>query len=210
MRIPRRSPLINCMLTCLALSVAVSIAAGGDEASAIPIEVQQAIRSRVDSGRNVGVVIGVVTAQGTSFYSYGAMTAGGDRPVDETTLFEIGSVGKPFTALLLADAVERGDLSLDDAIDGDLPSAVVPPSGSGRSVRYQELATHTSGLPPVPENLDPDDWDNPYADYTVDQLYDAISGYELTSLGSYGYSNLGFGLLGHLLELRYGAPTKTL
>ena len=210
MRTARRLTIRFHVLTCVVLSIALAIAAWADEPNAIPSDVQEAIRSRVDSGRNVGIVVGVITAQGTYFYSCGTMTTGGDRAVDETTLFEIGSAAKPFTALLLADAVERGDLSLDDTIDADLPSSVVPPSSSGRSIRYQELATHTSGLPPIPENLDPADWNNPYADYTVDRLYEAISGYELQSLGVYGYSNLGFGLLGHLLELRYGASYEEL
>jgi len=187
-----------------------AVAAWASEPSAVPLEVQEAIRSRVDSGRNIGIVIGVVTAQGTSFYSYGTMSAEGGEPVDETTLFEIGSVAKPFTALLPADAVELGDLSLDDPIDGDLPASVVPPSSGSRSIRYRDLAAHTSGLPPIPGNLDPADWGNPYADYTVDQLYEAVSGYALANLGTYEYSNLGFGLLGHLFEMRYGASYEDL
>jgi len=210
MRSILRLPIPIHMLACLALPIALSISVRAEGPSAIPLDVQEAIRARVDSGRNVGIVVGVVTVQGASFFSYGTMSAGEGLPVDETTLFEIGSVAKPFTALLLADAVERGDLSLDDAIDGDLPSSVVPPSRGGRSIRYRDLATHTSGLPSIPENLDPADWNNPYADYTVDQLYEAISGFELTTLGTYEYSNLAFGLLGHLLELRYGVAYEDL
>jgi len=198
------------ILLCIALSVSVSLVAWADDPSPVPGDVQESIRARVDLGLNAGIVIGVVTPQRTTFYAYGAMTVGGDAPVDEYTLFEIGSIGKTFTALLLADAVERGDLALDDMIDADLPSSVVPPSQRGRSIRYRDLATHTSGLPPIPENLDPADWNNPYADYTVDQLYQAISGFALTTLGTYEYSNLAFGLLGHLLELRYGTSYEDL
>jgi len=189
----------------------ISVPATGDgPPSAIPADVVEAIDARVGTGLNVGIVLGVVTADGTSFYACGTTTRDGDTPVDENTLFEIGSVAKPITALLLAEAVERGDLSLEGAIDDDLPPSVAPPSQAGVSIRYRHLATHTSGLPPIPENLDPADWSNPYADYTVAQLYAAISGFELTSLGQYAYSNLGFGLLGHLLELRYGAPYEDL
>jgi D-alanyl-D-alanine-carboxypeptidase/D-alanyl-D-alanine-endopeptidase len=210
MRTARCLPILFRVVACLVLSIAVTSAAWADESGAIPSDVQEAIRARVDSGQNVGIVIGVVTPNGTSFYSCGTMTADGNVPVDETTLFEIGSAAKPLTGLLLADAVERGDLSLDDVIDADLPSTVVPPSQRGRSIRYRDLATHTSGLPSIPENLDPADWNNPYADYTVDQLYEAISGFVLTTLGTYEYSNLAFGLLGHLLELRYGASYEDL
>jgi CubicO group peptidase (beta-lactamase class C family) len=204
----RRSVLVG-LLGGLALLTAFE-GRGAEVSEAIPAEIVEAIRSRVDTGRNVGIVLGVVTPEGMSFYGYGTTTLDGNVPVDEMTLFEIGSAAKPITALLLADAVERGDLSLEDAIDDDLPPFIVPPSQSGSPIRYRHLATHTSGLPPIPENLDPTDWNNPYADYTLDQLYDAISGFELNGLGRYAYSNLGYGLLGHLLELRYAASYEDL
>ena len=205
----RRSILVG-LLGCLG-ALLIGMGAGWAQAAdAVPSDVQEAVRARVDSGRNAGIVIGVVTAEGSNFFSYGTMTADGGAPVDETTLFEIGSVAKPITALLLADAVERGDLRLDDTIDDDLPDGVVPPTQGRYSIKYKHLATHTSGLPPIPENLDPADWNNPYADYAFDQLYEAISGFELTGLGAYAYSNLAFGLLGHLLELRYGASYEDL
>ena len=210
MRDVHRLVAVSCALVCTGLCLISSPAARASELGAIPQDVKEAVRARVDAGRNVGIVIGVVTDQGTSFYAYGARSVAGGAAVDETTLFEIGSVGKLFTALLLADAVERGDVSLEDPIDNDLPPQVVPPSQAGRPIRYQDLATHTSGLPAIPENLDPADWDNPYADYTVEKLYEAISNRQLTTLGAYAYSNLGFGLLGHLLELRYGASYEEL
>ena len=199
-------------LVGVALSVSILVVASVayDCANGIPTDVQDSIRSRVDSGRNMGIVLGVVAPCGTTFYAYGTTTDSGDIPIDENTLFEIGSGTKPFTALLLADAVERGDLSLDDPIDGYLPSTVVAPKQGDNSIRLKYLPTHTSGLPPIPDNLDPADWDNPYADYTFDQLYEFISGYELSSMGSYVYSNLGMGLLGHLLELHYGEPYEAL
>jgi D-alanyl-D-alanine-carboxypeptidase/D-alanyl-D-alanine-endopeptidase len=198
------------VLVGLAVLGWVVAAAADDCRNGIPADVQASIQSRVDSGVNVGIAMGLVTACGTSFYSYGTMTDSGNIPVDEDTLFEIGSSAKPFTALLLADAVERGDLSLDETIDAYLPASVVPPTQNGYSIRFRQLATHTSGLPPLPDNLDPADWDNPYADYTVEQLYDFISGYELHGMGSYVYSNLGMGLLGNLLERYYQKPYETL
>ncbi len=188
----------------------VGAALAGDCENGIPADVQTSIQARVDSGTNMGIAMGIVTACGTSFYAYGTMTDSGEAPVGKDTLFEIGSATKPFTAILLADAVERGDLSLDDTIDAYLPPSVVPPTQNGYSIRFRHLATHTSGLPPLPENLDPADWDNPYADYTVEQLYDFISGNELHGMGAYVYSNLGMGLLGHLLELEYGESYEAL
>lgn len=67
-----------------------------------------------------------------------------------------------------------------------------------------DLATHSSGLPGLPSNFSPKDVGNPYADYTVAQMYDFLSSYQLTrDIGTeYEYSNFGMGLLGHILSLR--------
>jgi len=78
------------------------------------------------------------------------------------------------------------------------------PERGGKKITLADLATHTSGLPRLPTNLAPKDMSNPYADYTVQQLYDFLSHYELPrDIGAqYEYSNLGAGLLGHALALR--------
>src|SRR5256885_10692939 len=76
------------------------------------------------------------------------------------------------------------------------------PERKGRKITLADLATHTSGLPRLPSNIHPKDEGNPYADYSVQQMYDFLSGYQLErDIGSeYEYSNLGFGLLGHVLS----------
>ena len=86
------------------------------------------------------------------------------------------------------------------------------PSRDGHQITLEDLATHTSGLPRNPANLDAADPDNPYADYTVTQLYDFLASYELTTdPGShFEYSNVGAALLGHALALRAGIPFEDL
>jgi CubicO group peptidase (beta-lactamase class C family) len=100
--------------------------------------------------------------------------------------------------------VERGEVALDDPVSKYLPPTVKMPSRNGRSITLIDLATHTSGLPRLPDNMSPKDPGNPYADYSVEQLYQFLSTYQLTrDIGSqYEYSNLGGGLLGHVLALR--------
>ena len=85
------------------------------------------------------------------------------------------------------------------------------PERGGKKITLQDLATHTSGLPRLPANIAPKDATNPYADYTVDQLYDFL-GYQLPrDIGEkYEYSNLGAGLLGHVLARRAGMDYETL
>jgi len=115
-------------------------------------------------------------------------------------------VTKVFTSLLLADMAQRGEVSLTDPVAKYLPAGVKMPERGGRQITLQDLATHTSGLPRLPSNLAPKDWANPYADYSVEQLYQFLSGYQLTrDIGAqYEYSNLGGGLLGDVLARRAG------
>jgi CubicO group peptidase (beta-lactamase class C family) len=132
-------------------------------------------------------------------------------PLDGDTLFEIGSMSKVFTSLLLTDAVQRGEVALTDPIAKYLPSNVKVPE-RGRAITLQDLSNHTSGLPRLPGNFNPKDGENPYADYSVEQLYQFLSTYGLTrDVGaSYEYSNLGAGLLGHLLARRAGTDYESL
>ena len=90
-------------------------------------------------------------------------------------MFEIGSVTKVFTSLLLADMVQRGEVALTDPIGKYLPADVKVPERNGHAITLEDLATHTSGLPRMPTNFTPKDPANPYADYSVAQLYQFLS-----------------------------------
>jgi CubicO group peptidase (beta-lactamase class C family) len=85
-------------------------------------------------------------------------------------------------------------------------------ASGGRAITLVDLATHTSGLPRLPDNLQPGDPSNPYADYTTTRMYDFLSRHTLTrDVGSiFEYSNLGVGLLGHLLSRRAGTDYEGL
>jgi serine-type D-Ala-D-Ala carboxypeptidase/endopeptidase len=172
---------------------------------------EEILRGRMEGRSGVGIVAGVVFPDGTTqTVAVGEASAG--QPVDSSTVFEIGSITKVFTATLLADMVDRGEVNLDDPIEQLLPATVTVPSRNGREITLLDLATQTSGLPVVPDNMEPADPANPYADYTVEQLYEFLSGYELTrDIGSqFEYSNLGVGLLGHALALRAGVGYEEL
>ncbi len=171
----------------------------------IPADVKEHVRKRVERGSSMGIVVGLVNASGTTFYSAGSKTKGGD-PVSESTIFEIGSVTKVFTSLLLADAVERGTVKLNDPIDGFVCDGVKAPSFDGTKITLHDLATHRSGLPRMPWNISPADVSNPYADYTDKKLHEFLTDHKLRRKpGSvYEYSNLGAGLLGHLLARKAG------
>jgi CubicO group peptidase (beta-lactamase class C family) len=176
-------------------------------------EIRKILIERIDAQhQSVGIVVGVITPQERRIVAYGHLAQGDQRPLNGDTIFEIGSATKVFTALLLADMAQRGQVALEDPVAKYLPKTVKMPERNGHSITLVDLATHTSGLPRLPGNMTPKDPGNPYADYTVDQLYQFLSSYQLTrDIGSqYEYSNLGGGLLGHALALRTGTDYESL
>jgi D-alanyl-D-alanine-carboxypeptidase/D-alanyl-D-alanine-endopeptidase len=176
-------------------------------------EIRRILADRIDTQhQGVGIVVGVIDAKGRRIVSYGVSDKADGRPVDQRTIFEIGSMSKVFTSLLLADMVQRGEVKLDDPISKYLPTGVKVPERGGKQITLIDLATHSSGLPRLPTNMAPKDPGNPYADYTVAQLYAFLASYSLPrDIGSqYEYSNLGGGLLGHVLALRAGTDYATL
>jgi D-alanyl-D-alanine-carboxypeptidase/D-alanyl-D-alanine-endopeptidase len=176
-------------------------------------EIRGILRDRIDvAKKSVGIVVGFVDDKGIRIISYGKPNQNSDRMVNADSVFEIGSVTKVFTAILLAEMVERGKVSLNDPVSKYLPKTVKMPTRAGKEITLLDLASQTSGLPRLPGNFAPKDLQNPYADYSVEQMYAFISGYTLTrDIGAkYEYSNLGFGLLGHILALRARTDYETL
>lgn len=158
------------------------------------------VRSIVETTALVGVVVGILEADGTRrFVAHG--TPGPDAPpLDSRSLFEIGSVNKTFTSALLAEMVQRGEVHLDDPVAKFLPAGTRLPARGERQITLLDLATHHSALPRVADHT-PANPANPYADVTADALYRFLATHELRrDIGAqYEYSNLGFGLLGHAL-----------
>ena len=176
-------------------------------------EIRKILVERIDTfHQGVGIVVGVIEPQGRRVVAYGSLNQGDPRPLNGDTIFEIGSVTKVFTSLLLSDMVQRGEVALTDPVAKYLPAEVKVPERGGRVITLVDLSTHTSGLPRMPSNFQPKDPANPYADYTVEQLYQFLSSYQLTrDIGSqFEYSNLGGGLLGHALARRAGMDYEAL
>ncbi len=182
------------------------VPAYAQQAADLPDAVKESIHQRVDYSADVGIVVGIIDEAGPRYYSYGRVAVSSDEAPDEHTVFEIGSITKVFTAILLADMAEKGELALDDPIQDHLPDGVTAPTRNGQDITLAHLSMHTSALPRLPGNMAPANPNNPYADYTAEQLYDFLGGYTLTrDIGAqYEYSNLAVGLLGQLLARRAG------
>jgi serine-type D-Ala-D-Ala carboxypeptidase/endopeptidase len=186
-------------------------------ASVLPsdADIHKMLAERVDAlaaGENgIGIVIGVVGPQGRRVISYGHLSQGDLRPLDGDTGFEIGSVTKVFTALLLADMVRKGEVALADPVAKYLPASVKVPERNGRSITLLDLATHTAGLPFMPDEL-PDVSDPAAVKYSDAELYKFLARYELPrGVGAeWEYSNVGYWLLAQALASRAGMDYESL
>jgi serine-type D-Ala-D-Ala carboxypeptidase/endopeptidase len=154
------------------------------------------------AAQNTGIVAVLTDAAGSRLIAHGSTGTPDHRLIGGDTVFEIGSLTKVLTALLLADMVARGEVAMADPVVKYLPASAKIPE-HGKPITLLDLATYTSGLPDWPGNLKID-WTNPLAHYTVDKLYAFLSGYKPNyEPGThYEYANLGFGLLGLALANR--------
>ncbi len=165
-------------------------------------EIQTLLDQRAAGAPGTGIVVGIVDGDTTAIYKAG--TTGTAAPLDEHTQFEIGSVTKTFTATILASMVIDHSVALSDPVQRYVPGNVHVPSRDGKQITLLELATQHSGLPRMPSNIEPKDPNDPYADYSLAQLYAFLNGYKLPRDpgAKFEYSNLGLGLLGDVLASR--------
>ena len=151
---------------------------------------------------DASIVVGIITPNGTQVYSYGNLSKANSTKVNGNTIFDIASITKTFTTLLLADMVKQGLVNLEDPIGKYLPATVKIPTYNGHKITLEDLATHTSGLPDFPAG-----WIRNRI-YTTQQVYNFLSNTQLQSEPGTkaNYSDFGMGLLGHILSIRAGVP----
>jgi D-alanyl-D-alanine-carboxypeptidase/D-alanyl-D-alanine-endopeptidase len=175
-----------------------------DMQSVLGHDLEQALKSgALAPATSAGLTIGIVQHGERRVFAFG--TAKPD------SIFEIGSITKTFTGLILAQMVEQGLVKLDEPVRELLPVGTVA-KPQGTEVSLLDLTTQHSGLPRMPDNFKPANPDNPYADYGAANLYQYIAEHGLEKVGSpkFLYSNLGVGLLGQALSSRAGVPYSTL
>lgn len=154
-----------------------------------------------NSSFSISIIVGLVSPNGTQVSSYGNISNSNPTKVDGNTIFDIASISKTFVATILEDMVNQGLVSLDDPVEKFMPrDNVTIPSYDGNKITLENLATHTSGMPDFPSG-----WIRNHS-YTTQQVYDFISNTTLAtkSGAKASYSDIGMGLLGHILSLRSG------
>lgn len=167
-------------------------------------DLRQSVSQAVTGGTYPSLVVVITDGKSNDVAAFGKVSDGQDASA--TTLYEIGSLSKTFTALLLADAVTRGEVSLDDPVQKFLPTYTFPKHDE-HAITLLDLATQSSGLPRLPSNLFPKDARDPYAAYTEKDLQTFLASHRLAYVPGehYEYSNLGFGILGEALAHRAGS-----
>lgn len=190
-------------LCCLAVALAHPLPA---RAIPEPEQVQQILNQRIKDGPNKGLVVGILTPEGERYFAAGAFGVADELTPPEKIIFEIGSITKTFTGVLLAEGIRRGEVKLSDTILAIWP--VLFKSPFLHKITLQDLATHSAGLPAMPSNLNPAQEGDPYADYALEDLTQYLL--EDMSAGAmrgvHQYSNLGMGLLGALLAKKAMTP----
>jgi len=173
-------------------------------------EIRQLLVDRINAiagpKDGIGIVVGVVEPTGRRVIAYGRQEKTNARPIDGDTCFEIGSVTKVFSALLLAEMVQTGEVLLADPVAKFLAPGVKVPT-RGRPITLEDLATHTSALPFMPD----DDVMVPTSVKPSSSFYQFLARYQLPrDPGTeWEYSNLGYWLLGEALANRAGMSYET-
>lgn len=162
--------------------------------------------------KTVALSVGVFHNGKFHYYNYGETKKGNDTLPTSESIYEIGSITKTFTGLLLANAVVDGKINLQDPVNKYLPEDIPDLKFENDTMRVVHLSNHTSGLPRMPVNMLFADPKDPYKNYDTQNLYAFLKHVKLLSKPgeTFLYSNLGVGLLGVLLENVYKEPLENL
>jgi len=164
---------------------------------------------------NCSLSIGIINGDKVTTLYYGETKKGNGQLPNGKTWYEIGSISKTFTGIMLAHAVNEGKIKLDDDIRKYLPGEYPNLQFEGQPITIKELSNHSSGIPSLPINFGTRPGyheDNPYAGYSREMIYQFIKGYKPSKASgtTVSYSNLAVALLGIILEDVYKKPLEEL
>lgn len=165
-------------------------------------KVEAIVQPFMFESKTVALSIGVLKDGKTYFYNYGETKKGNGQIPSSKNLYEIGSITKTFTGILLAKAVTENKIRLNDPVNKYLPKNIPFILFGGDTLKIIHLSNHTSGLPPLPDNFDTTDLTNPYRNYDEKKLLAYLKHASLSRKPGekWEYCNLGVGLLGYILR----------
>lgn len=161
--------------------------------------IQQTIDSAYQKEKVPGIFVAVLDNEKRNYFSSGFANPDTQKIFDSTTVFEIGSITKTFTAYLLMAVLHEKGISDSVSIISYLPDTVQK-NKNLQSISFLSLMNHTSGLPRLPDNMKVENARQPYENYSEKDLYDYLKVCSPKPDGKSNYSNLGGGLAGILAE----------
>ncbi len=192
---------------------ATPVATSNRMSSPLDHTVDSLVRKYIQLEPAAGLSVGIYKDRKSGFYHYGTIAKGREILPDDSTFYEIGSITKTFTSLILAHLVNEGKLALKDPIVKYLPDSVAE-NEALKNISVVMLANHTSGLQRMPGNflVVVKDALNPYKDYPVEAMMAYLKKAKLENEPgkSFSYSNLGMAVLGYILEKAGGSDYQNL
>jgi D-alanyl-D-alanine-carboxypeptidase/D-alanyl-D-alanine-endopeptidase len=217
----------RCLTMVLILAVAIQTPSqkadldgkAGDKLIGLNQVVNQSANKFMSDQHSVGLSVGIIKDGRSQTYNFGEVEKGKKRLPGPHTIYELASITKTFTGVLLAQAVVERRVRLDDDVrkylDGSYPNLEF----EGKPIRLFHLINHTSRLPFVmpdrPELFrNPDPYELPKiltaieSNYTRENFYEDLHKVKLDKAPGteFKYSNSAAQLLGYILEKIYGLP----
>lgn len=167
----------------------------------------------------VSLMVGVYKEGETYTNAYSGKETPENQRLDDNSVFQIGSLSKLFTASILQVLIDEKIVKLDSTLE-DLIGDSNDLSEKAKSITLRQLATHTSGLPRVPDSLmkkvtqsagKKNILIDPYSHIDVNDVAEYLKTTTgIKKPGKFAYSNFGMGLLGHVLEHVTGSDLESL
>jgi D-alanyl-D-alanine-carboxypeptidase/D-alanyl-D-alanine-endopeptidase len=176
----------------------------------LPADIRVQAQERIDEGFHLGTVIGVIDRSGRRFYGFGQTSMTDGTLPDKHSIFEIASITKGFTAILVADLEIDGRVSTTAPIGRYVPTLRRADTDAAQYVTLERLLTHTAGLPRNPTNTDDND-DDRYKNYSTEDLEAFLSSWTINPVApSYSYSNAGLIVAEYAIETEIGRTYEDL
>ena len=191
-------------ITILSLFLFISSNLFAQNGVALKHVIDQLLRrdNRVDSAKVTGFVIGCLDGDSSWIFPYGRLSKTTNDAPDGDTYFEIGGVSQVFIANRLYELVEKKQLDYATPVNRYLPTALQFPMGEHMTLL--QLATHTSGLPKLPDDIGTfeSDKEQPFEAYTEGVLFEYLKNFDTTLLtaNKYRYAPLNYAILEKVLE----------
>lgn len=193
------------ILTCNLLNIQAQTLS---QSNGLQLIVQKAVVPYFKQPNTHALAIAIIDSSNFYTYYFGELDKDNPNLPDSNTIFSIGSISKVFTASILSSLIEEKIIELNDTITKFLPDSLSQLNPNLKKITIKQLATHTSGLPKEPYNLqlNSEDKTNPYSNYTIKNLFEFLVKFKKTNTNTnkknntFLYSHTGYGLLGHILE----------